>query len=597
MSLPQLTADRPFLTDGGLETTLVFHQGLDLPDFAAFPLLDSDDGRAGLIAYYTPYLDLAERLGTGFVLDTPTWRANLDWGARLGYDAVGLAAVNHRAVEFVTSLAAQRPSVTAIVNGVIGPRGDGYVVGSTMSAAEAAAYHGLQARAFAEAGAEMISAITMTYADEAIGVARAAAAVGLPAVISFTVETDGRLPSGQTLGDAIALVDDACQRRPRLLHGQLRPPDALLERARDRRTLAGAGPRCAGQRIAPRATPSSTRPPSWIVATSTSSARCTPPWARGSTCGWWADAAAPTTSTSPRSPTRSTAPQWTDEPAPRFSRNFSHPHGGPVMTTTLLTRHRLWVDDRGDGPPVLLIAGLGDPAEAWTFQQEELSSRYRTIAFDNRGVGRSPLPDTPLTVAGMADDAATILDELGIDRADIVGFSGGSVTAQELAIRHPERVKSLVLMGTFGKGDRYFDAVVRMFTWMMDQAPDPHAFLEAFYLWIYTVQAHESGFVDQLIEEALAFPHQQSLDSMHQQLDAWANHTTLDRLGQVTAPTLVIAGGKDLVCPPHLGKAVADAIPGAQFEVWPEAAHQPFQEEPARFNARLEAFWTSLQRV
>ena len=157
------------------------------------------------------------------------------------------------------------------------------------------------------------------------------------------------------------------------------------------------------------------------------------------------------------------------------------------MTTTLLTRHGLWVDDRGDGPPVLLIAGLGDPAEAWTFQQEELSSRYRTIAFDNRGVGRSPLPDTPLTVAGMADDAATILDELGIDRADIVGFSGGSVTAQELAIRHPERVKSLVLMGTFGKGDRYFDAVVRMFTWMMDQAPDPHAFLEAFYLWIYTV--------------------------------------------------------------------------------------------------------------
>ena len=266
------------------------------------------------------------------------------------------------------------------------------------------------------------------------------------------------------------------------------------------------------------------------------------------------------------------------------------------MTTRLLTRPGLWVDDRGDGPPVLLIAGLGDPVEAWTFQQEELSSRYRTIAFDNRGVGRSPLPDTPLTVAGMADDAATILDELGIDRADVVGFSGGSVTAQELAIRHPERVKSLVLMGTFGKGDRYFDAVVRMFTWMIDQAPDPHAFLEAFYLWIYTTQAHETGFVDQLIDEALAFPHQQSLDSMHQQLDAWANHTTIDRLGQVAAPTLVIAGGKDLVCPPHLGKAVADAIPGAQFEVWPDAAHQPFQEEPARFNARLEAFWTSLER-
>ena len=151
MSLPQLTADRRFLTDGGLETTLVFHQGLVLPDFAAFPLVDSEEGRAALVAYYTPYLELAERLGTGFVLDTPTWRANLDWGARLGYDAMRLAAVNHRAVELVAAIAARRPAVTAVINGVIGPRGDGYVVGATMSAAEAAAYHGLQARAFASA--------------------------------------------------------------------------------------------------------------------------------------------------------------------------------------------------------------------------------------------------------------------------------------------------------------------------------------------------------------------------------------------------------------------------------------------------------------
>jgi homocysteine S-methyltransferase len=214
MSLPQLTTDHLFLTDGGLETTLVFHQGLDLPDFAAFPLLDTEAGRAGLVAYYAPYLDLAERLGAGFVLDTPTWRANLDWGARLGYDAARLSEVNRRAVDFVSALAAERPGLRAIVNGVVGPRGDGYVVGATMSASEAAAYHGLQTRAFAEAGAEMMSAITMTYVEEAIGVARAAASVGLPAVISFTVETDGRLPSGQSLGDAITQVDDASRVPP-----------------------------------------------------------------------------------------------------------------------------------------------------------------------------------------------------------------------------------------------------------------------------------------------------------------------------------------------------------------------------------------------
>jgi S-methylmethionine-dependent homocysteine/selenocysteine methylase len=214
MSLPQLTADRPFLTDGGLETTLVYLAGLDLPDFAAFPLLDSEDGRAALVAYYTPYLDLADRLGTGFVLDTPTWRANPAWGARLGYDAGRLAAVNRRSVELVTELAVRWPSVPTIVNGAVGPRGDGYVVGATMSDAEATEYHGLQARAFAVAGAEMVTAVTMTYAEEAIGVACAAAAVGLPAVISFTVETDGRLPSGQTLADAISQVDAACAVAP-----------------------------------------------------------------------------------------------------------------------------------------------------------------------------------------------------------------------------------------------------------------------------------------------------------------------------------------------------------------------------------------------
>ena len=209
MTLPQLTSDRPFLTDGGLETTLLFIDGIDLPDFAAFPLLDTDEGRSALRRYYGSYLDLAEKHGVGIVLDTPTWRASLDWGARQGYDAMRLAGVNRRAVEFVQGLADERTDLQYVINGVIGPRGDGYVVGAQMSAAEAAAYHGLQARAFAEAGAGMISAITMTYADEAIGIARAAAAVSLPAVISLTVETDGRMPSGQTLQSAIGQIDAA----------------------------------------------------------------------------------------------------------------------------------------------------------------------------------------------------------------------------------------------------------------------------------------------------------------------------------------------------------------------------------------------------
>jgi len=207
--LPQLTSDRPFLTDGGLETTLVFHDGIDLPEFAAFPLLDSDEGVEALRRYYAAYLDIAEHHALGIVLDTPTWRASLDWGARLGYDAARLADVNRRAVEFVDRLASARSLPHTVLNGVMGPRGDGYQVGATMSATEAATYHALQARALAAAGADMISALTMTYTAEAIGIVRAASAVDRPVVISFTVETDGRLPSGQPLGDAVHEVDDA----------------------------------------------------------------------------------------------------------------------------------------------------------------------------------------------------------------------------------------------------------------------------------------------------------------------------------------------------------------------------------------------------
>ena len=251
MSLPQLTADRPFLTDGGLETTLVFHQGLDLPDFAAFPLLDSEEGRAGLVAYYTPYLDLAERLGTGFVLDTPTWRANLDWGARLGYDAVGLAAVNHRAVEFVTSLAAERP----------GCHGDrqrrGRPAGRRLR--RRVDDVGRRSRRLPRpAGPRLRRGRRRDDVRHHDDLRRGGDRCGpggrrrRPARRHLLHRGDRRPPAvGPDARRRHRPGGRRLPRRPRLLHGQLRPPDALLERARGRRTLAGAGPRRAGQRVAP----------------------------------------------------------------------------------------------------------------------------------------------------------------------------------------------------------------------------------------------------------------------------------------------------------------------------------------------------------
>lgn len=208
--LPQLAADL-FLTDGGLETTLIFHDGLDLPDFAAFPLLERDDGREALERYYRSYLDIARRHGTGLVLETPTWRASADWGHRLGYDAAALRAVNIAAIEHLRALRDDhgqgQPPV--VISGNLGPRGDGYSPTTTMTADESAGYHGEQISALAEGGADLITALTITHVDEAIGIVRAAVEHGMPVVISFTVETDGTLPSGQPLAEAIAELDAA----------------------------------------------------------------------------------------------------------------------------------------------------------------------------------------------------------------------------------------------------------------------------------------------------------------------------------------------------------------------------------------------------
>jgi S-methylmethionine-dependent homocysteine/selenocysteine methylase len=198
-----------------METTLIFRDGLELPDFASFVLLDDRDGLESLRAYYRSYISIAARYGVGIVLDTPTWRANPDWGARLGYSAEALEDVNRRSVALLEEVRAEaEEGVEMLISGCIGPRGDGYVVGNAMSPDEAQAYHWAQITTFAGTTADLVSALTLNYADEAAGIARAAAEAGIPAVISFTVETDGRLPSGQELRDAVAEVDAATDGAP-----------------------------------------------------------------------------------------------------------------------------------------------------------------------------------------------------------------------------------------------------------------------------------------------------------------------------------------------------------------------------------------------
>ena len=200
-----------FLTDAGIETVLTFQEGIALPEFAAFVLVESQEGRASLQRYFRRYLELAATTpNAGFILESPTWRAGFDWGAKLGFDAAAMRRVNRDAIALMRELESEyaaRVPRTIVVSGCVGPRGDGYIAGAPMALDDAERVHRPQIEALAAAGADMITAVTMTTSAEAIGVARAAARAGRPSAISFTVETDGRLPSGETLSAAIEAVD------------------------------------------------------------------------------------------------------------------------------------------------------------------------------------------------------------------------------------------------------------------------------------------------------------------------------------------------------------------------------------------------------
>ena len=217
-SIPILPQQRGqmFVTDGGIETHLIFNGGHSFPHFTVFELNDSEAGRQVMRDYYAPYVEIVRRAGQGFLFDTNTWRANPDWGARVGYDAARLRAVNVAAVRLCREVAAdfEAAGVPTVVSGAMGPRRDAWQYDGAMSVDEALGYHAGQIAAFAEAGADLVTALTLTNVPEAIGIARLAEDVGLPCVLSFTLETDGRLPGGKPLGEAIEAVEEATGRSP-----------------------------------------------------------------------------------------------------------------------------------------------------------------------------------------------------------------------------------------------------------------------------------------------------------------------------------------------------------------------------------------------
>lgn len=214
-ALPQLRDDF-FMTEGGLETTLIFLEGQEFPDFAAFHLLRTPEGESALRKYFQTYAALAKKHDVGLILETASWRSNADWGAKLGYSADELVAVNKKLVHLLEDVrrANETSRAPIVISGCIGPRGDGYIPDTAMSAKEAEDYHRAQVETFADTAADLVTAITMNYVEEAEGITRAAKQANMPVVISFTVETDGKLPMGQSLKDAIEQIDDATSGYP-----------------------------------------------------------------------------------------------------------------------------------------------------------------------------------------------------------------------------------------------------------------------------------------------------------------------------------------------------------------------------------------------
>ncbi|MBI5105187.1 MAG: alpha/beta hydrolase [Solirubrobacterales bacterium] len=257
--------------------------------------------------------------------------------------------------------------------------------------------------------------------------------------------------------------------------------------------------------------------------------------------------------------------------------------------STLLPIH---VEQRGPagGDPVLLLGGLSDAHDAWGYQLEgELSQTYRLIAPDNRGTGRSPLPPEGTSIELMAEDAASVLRRLDCGPAHVAGFSGGGMIAQVLAVRYPELVRSLVLVGTFCRPTARFSALGPTWLALMEHAPE-EVFLDLLLTWVYSPQAHADGRVAAWKQQAIEHPYPPVPEGMVQYLQSAIVHDTSAELPHLDVPALVVHGGEDTIITPDAGRDLAGLLPGSRYVEMPGLGHQPFHEDPAGFDALVAAF-------
>ena len=247
--------------------------------------------------------------------------------------------------------------------------------------------------------------------------------------------------------------------------------------------------------------------------------------------------------------------------------------------------------EAGQGEPLVLVMGLGADHLAWAFQFPVFAERYRTIACDNRGAGQTDAPDHPYTTRMMADDTVGLMDTLGIERAHVLGVSMGGMIAQEIALTHPERIRSLQLHCTLGLPDAYLQAQLAAGRAQRRSLTREDA-LRAGYLWLFAPATYDERpeLVEMMLQGALANPYPMSLTGFERQCDAVQTHDALDRVAALRCPTLISVGDQDILVPPRFSRALAERITGAELRVIDGAGHGYFWERPDVFNAMCLEF-------
>jgi pimeloyl-ACP methyl ester carboxylesterase len=255
---------------------------------------------------------------------------------------------------------------------------------------------------------------------------------------------------------------------------------------------------------------------------------------------------------------------------------------------------QIHVEQAGQGDDVIFISGLADEGACWVDQVAGLSDRWRVTTFDNRGVGRSSTPPGEYRIVDFAADTAALMDALAIERAHVVGSSMGGAIAQELALAHPGKVRSLVLNGTYCRGDHFFREVIRSWQWSARKSDNLREFLNVVNLWCFAPRIYNEGIMEEWLTAAAASPYAQSVDAFCRSADALIHHDTADRIGAIAVPTLVTVGELDLCLPARFAREIVERVPGATLRVIEEQGHQPFQEGPEQYNAILAEFWSSI---